>query len=70
MAIPERIGKYEIRRELGKGAPFAQICNMLNSLMILALVPICGALSQNISAYRMVSVGSLVSALSVVSTVG
>lgn len=52
-------------RELGKGAPFAQICNMLNSLMILALVPICGALSQNISAYRMVSFGSLVSALSV-----
>jgi MFS family permease len=52
-------------RELGKGAPFAQICNMLNSLMILALVPICGVLSQNISAYRMVSYGSLVSALSV-----
>ena len=52
-------------RELGKGAPFAQICNMLNSLMILALVPVCGVLTQNISAYRMVSVGSLVSALSV-----
>ena len=52
-------------RELGKGAPFAQICNMLNSLMILALVPFCGALTQKISAYRMVSVGSLVSAVSV-----
>lgn len=52
-------------RELGKGAPFAQICNMLNSLMILVLVPFCGALTQKISAYRMVSFGSLVSALSV-----
>lgn len=52
-------------RELGKGAPFAQICTMLNSLMILVLVPFCGVLTQHISAYRMVTVGSLVSALSV-----
>lgn len=52
-------------RELGPGAPFAQVSSMLNSLMILALVPVCGALSQRISAYRMVSVGSLISALSV-----
>lgn len=52
-------------RELGKGAPFAQVCNMLNSLMILVLVPICGALSGKINAYRMVTVGSLISALSV-----
>ena len=52
-------------RELGKGAPFAQICNMLNSLMILALVPICGVITQHISAYRMVTFGSLISALSV-----
>ena len=37
-------------RELGKGAPFAQVCNMLNSLMILVLVPICGALSGRFSA--------------------
>jgi len=52
-------------RELGPGAPFAQVSGMLNSLMILVLVPICGVLSQHISAYRMVSVGSLISALSV-----
>jgi MFS family permease len=52
-------------RELGAGAPFAQVCNMLNSLMILVLVPICGALSGRFSAYRMVTVGSLISALSV-----
>jgi MFS family permease len=56
--------KFAIR-ELGDGAPFAQISGAMNSLMILVLVPICGALSQNISAYRMVSVGSLISALSV-----
>ena len=52
-------------RELGKGAPFAQLCPMLNSLMILVLVPICGALSGRFSAYRMVIVGSSISALSV-----
>ncbi len=52
-------------RELGKGAPFAQVCNMLNSLLILVLVPICGALSGRFSAYRMVTVGSSISALSV-----
>lgn len=52
-------------RELGKGAPFAQLCNMLNSLLILGFVPVCAALTQRVSAYRMVSLGSLVSALSV-----
>jgi MFS family permease len=52
-------------RELGKGAPFAQLCNMLNSLLILVMVPVCGVLSQKISAYRMVTAGSLISALSV-----
>jgi len=52
-------------RELGEGAPFAQVCPMLNSLLILVLVPICGALSGRFSAYRMVMVGSLISALSV-----
>ena len=38
---------------------------MLNSLLIVVLVPICGVLSQKISAYRMVTIGSLISALSV-----
>lgn len=56
--------KYGIR-ELGQGAPFAQISGMLNSVLILVLVPICGALTQKVSAYRMVTVGSLISALSV-----
>lgn len=56
--------KYAIR-ELGDGAPFARLTGMLNSLLIVVLVPICGALSQKITAYRMVTVGSMVSALSV-----
>jgi hypothetical protein len=56
--------KYGIR-ELGDGAPIAQVSSMLNSVMIVVLVPICGVLTQKITAYRMVSVGSLISALSV-----
>lgn len=56
--------KYGIR-ELGDGAPFAHLSGMLNSVMIVVLVPVCGALTQRISAYRMVTVGSFVSATSV-----
>jgi len=56
--------KYSIR-ELGDGAPIAQISSMLNSILILVLVPICGVLTQKITAYRMVTVGSFVSSLSV-----
>lgn len=56
--------KYGIR-ELGPGAPFAHISGMLNSMLILILVPICGVLTQKVTAYRMVMVGSLISALSV-----
>ena len=56
--------KFAIR-ELGDGAPFAKLTGMLNSLLIVVLVPICGALTQKVTAYRMVTVGSLISALSV-----
>jgi MFS family permease len=56
--------KYGIR-ELGSGAPFAHLSGMLNSLLVVVLVPICGVLTQKFSAYRMVTIGSLVSALSV-----
>jgi MFS family permease len=52
-------------RELGKGAPLAQVSSMLNSLLILAFVPICGVLTSKISAYRMVTVGSFISSVSV-----
>lgn len=56
--------KFAIR-ELGDGAPYARLTGMLNSLMIVVLVPICGALTQRVTAYRMVTIGSFVSALSV-----
>ncbi len=56
--------KFAIR-ELGDGAPFARLTGMLNSLLIVVLVPISGVLTQKITAYRMVTVGSLISALSV-----
>ncbi len=56
--------KFAIR-ELGDGAPFARLTGMLNSLMIVVLVPICGVLTQKVTAYRMVTVGSFISALSV-----
>ena len=56
--------KYGIR-ELGEGAPIGRLFSVLNPTLILILVPICGALTQRISAYRMVNVGSLIAALSV-----
>lgn len=56
--------KYGIR-ELGEGAPIGRLFSVLNPVMILILVPICGALTQKISAYRMVSVGSFIAAVSV-----
>lgn len=52
-------------RELGEGAPFAQLTGVLNSLLIVVLVPICGVLTQRFTAYRMVALGSLISSLSV-----
>jgi len=52
-------------RELGNGAPIAQTSSMVNSILIVILVPITGVLTQKIAAYRMVTVGSLISALSV-----
>jgi MFS family permease len=56
--------KYGIR-ELGEGAPFAHLSGILNSMLIVVLVPICGVLTRKSSAYRMVMVGSSISALSV-----
>lgn len=56
--------KYGIR-ELGEGAPVGRLSGVLNEVIILVLVPICGVLTQRIAAYRMVMVGSLISALSV-----
>ena len=55
--------KYGVR-ELGAGAPIAHASSMLNSMLIVVLVPICGVLTQKITAYRMIVVGSFISALS------
>jgi MFS family permease len=51
-------------RELGEGAPVGRLF-MINSVLIIFLVPIVGALTQRIPAYRMVSVGSVIAAASV-----
>ena len=52
-------------RELGAGAPLGQLWSVTNSALIIVLVPLVGALSQKISAYRMVTFGSFVVAASV-----
>ncbi len=51
-------------RELGNGAPVGQLWN-INSILVIFLVPLIGALTQRFSAYRMVTVGGLISAASV-----
>jgi MFS family permease len=51
-------------RELGPGAPVGRLW-ALNPFTIIILVPLVGALSQKISAYRMVVAGSIVAASSV-----
>lgn len=48
-------------RELGEGAPVGRL-SAINSVLIIILVPIVGALSQKSSAYRMVIVGGMISA--------
>ncbi|OFZ19207.1 MAG: hypothetical protein A2X94_11300 [Bdellovibrionales bacterium GWB1_55_8] len=56
--------KYGIR-ELGEGAPIGRLFGFLNPVLIVLLVPFVGALTQKISAYRMVMVGTFVSGISV-----
>lgn len=56
--------KYGLR-ELGEGAPIGRLFGMLNPVLIVILVPIAGALTQKISAYKMITVGSFISAFSV-----
>lgn len=50
-------------RELGPGAPLGQLLN-INSILIILLVPLVGALTQRFSAYRMVVLGGAISAAS------
>jgi MFS family permease len=51
-------------RELGKGAPFGMLWGM-ESIFIIGLVPLIGALTQKYSAYAMVILGSLISSASI-----
>ena len=51
-------------RELGAGAPIGRLW-AINSLLIIFLVPVVGALTQRVAAYTMVSIGSAVAAGSV-----
>src|SRR5437764_456146 len=51
-------------RELGNGAPIGHLSN-INYILIIILVPIIGALTQEYSAYRMVVVGGAICAVSV-----
>lgn len=51
-------------RELGAGAPIGRLY-ALNSVLIIFLVPVVGAITQRIAAYRMVMVGSAIAAASV-----
>ena len=51
-------------RELGAGAPIGRLW-AINAFLIIFLVPLVGALSQKVSAYRMVTVGSVIAAGSV-----
>jgi MFS family permease len=51
-------------RELGDGAPVGRLW-AINSILIICLVPFVGALTQRISAYRMVTLGGIICASSV-----
>jgi MFS family permease len=51
-------------RELGAGAPIGRLWS-LNSIVVILLVPIVGALTQKVSAYRMVLFGTTLAAGSV-----
>jgi len=53
--------KYAIR-EIGPGAKAGTVWGVTNAAIIVALVPIVGALAQRISSYRMIIAGTTVSA--------
>ncbi|MEI7529380.1 MAG: MFS transporter [Elusimicrobiota bacterium] len=56
--------KYAIR-ELGAGAPFGQLFGTLNAVIVVILAPVIGALTQRFTAYRVVVIGTFITALSV-----
>lgn len=52
-------------RELGEGAPIGKLWTVTNAALIIILVPLVGALTQKMSAYRAVTLGTTVSAAAV-----
>src|SRR5437879_12609765 len=48
-------------RELGLHAPVGRL-SAINSILIILLVPVIGALTQRLSAYRMVVIGGMICA--------
>ena len=56
--------KFAIR-ELGPGAPVGHIFLLLNTVLIVFLAPLAGALTQRVSAYKAVIIGSFITASSV-----
>ncbi|MFH1467373.1 MAG: MFS transporter [Pseudomonadota bacterium] len=53
--------KYGIR-ELGEGAPIGQLWGVLNPAVIILLVPLIGALSQKMTSYKMIAIGTSIAA--------
>jgi len=51
-------------RELGNGAPVGRLWG-INGILVIILVPIVGAFTQKVSAYRVVILGGIISAASV-----
>ena len=56
--------KFAIR-ELGPGAPVGMLFLGINSLLVIILAPVIGALTQKVSAYKAVVIGSTIAACSV-----
>jgi hypothetical protein len=51
-------------RELGKGAPVGKMWG-INGMLVIFMVPIVGAFTQKLPAYRVVTIGGIISAASV-----
>ncbi|MCX5788789.1 MAG: MFS transporter [Elusimicrobia bacterium] len=56
--------KFAIR-ELGPGAPVGRLFLVINPVLIVILAPVIGALTQKVSAYKAVVIGSTITAISV-----
>lgn len=52
-------------RELGDGAPIGQLFGTLNAVVVIILAPIVGALTQKVTAYKSVIIGTTIAALAV-----